>query len=121
MTSLERFVEIDATPVTDADGIIGSGQFLDYGTTNRVADFSNKDFRDGLVFAVNFKGHSWLDPVFSTDGENGDAEFTLQADDAGVLQVTHPLGGQLPDTGRLRSLRSAARKCPAPHPQGAVV
>jgi len=91
LTSLERFVEIDATPVTDADGIIGSCQFLDHGTTNRVADFSDKDFGDGLVFAVNFKGHSRFDTVFGTDGENGDAEFALQADDAGVLQITHGL------------------------------
>ena len=91
MTSLERFVEIDATPVTDADGIICSGQFLDHGTADRVADFSDEDFSDGLVFAENFKGHAGLHTILGTKGEDGDAEFTFHADDASVLQITDGL------------------------------
>jgi hypothetical protein len=78
---------LGAATVSDANGVRVVGEFLDDGTADGIADFSDEHFGDGFVLAEDFEGHAGLHAIFAAEAEDSDAEFGLQRDDAGVLKI----------------------------------
>ncbi len=77
-----------AATIADSDGVRVIGKFLDDGTADGIADFSDEHFGNGLVLAKDFEGHAGLHTIFASKAEDGNSQLGFEGNNARVLEVS---------------------------------